>query len=632
MASLALAFDILARDKASKEFDKVSKSASLTGSKLDNLTNRGLKGLAVGAGVAAAGGIAALGAALVTGVKDAASYQKLADQTAAVLKSTGNVAHQSVKGIQARAASLESLSGVDEETIIHGQNVLATFTNVRDGVGKGNDIFNQATTAALNMSSALGTDMQGSAIQLGKALNDPVKGITALSRVGVSFTEDQKKQIAAMVKAGDTMGAQKLILGELNKEFGGAAKAAGQGFEGAMARAQDAVGDAFRAIGQKLLPTVTKLADYVAKNAGPAIDKFGDFLSTHIAPAIGVVVGKIGDFIEAFKFGDEWESHSWVESLAVQIRGLVDGFKNGTGAGGLIRDALKKLGDVVVSVTGFLSRHGTAVQVVVAALLGGLTAFKLITTAVRIYTGVQAALNVVLSANPIGLVIIAVAALVAGIIVAYKKSETFRNIVKGAFDAIGAAARFMWNNVVAPVIRFLLDAFVKVTGFYATLLRGLSKVPGFGWAKGAAEKLQNVADKAAGIKNNIHDIPSKKDVTVNFHVNGAGQVTLANGVKVDVGQFRARAGGGPVMPGQLYQVGDNPDGSWNKTTELFAPTQPGRIFNQRQLAEAVAGGRGGGGKTDLSEASLARLAQILSGVRLENRISFRQLDYAMGLG
>jgi hypothetical protein len=604
VASLALAFDILARDKASKEFDKVGKSAQLTGSKLDNALGTALKRVGQAAVVGAAGGVAALGAALVQGVKDAASYQKLADQTAAVLKSTGNVAHQSVKGIQARAAALESMSGVDEEVIIHGQNVLATFTKVKDGVGKGNDIFNQATSAALNMSTALGTDMQGSVIQLGKALNDPIKGITALSRVGVSFTDGQKKQIAAMVKSGDTMGAQKVILAELNKEFGGAAKAAGQGFEGSMARAKDSIQDAFRAIGQKLLPVVTKMADYIAKNAGPAIDKFGAFLTDKVGPAVEQVAKRVGDFISDFRKGE--------------------------GAAGLLRRALEGLGAIIEKVAGFLRDHSAAAQAVVAALGAGLVAFKLITTAVKVYTAVQTALNFVLSANPIGLVIIAIAALAAGVIVAYKKSETFRNVVKGAFDAISAAARFMWNNVVAPVIRFLLEAFSKVASFYGTMLHALAKVPGFGWAKKAADALDGAAKKSHALAQGVKDIPDHKNVAINFKVNGAGQVTLANGVKVDVGQYRARAGGGPVLPGQLYQVGDNPDGSWNRTTEVFAPSQPGRILNQKQLVEAMGSGGGGDAATDLSEATLMRLARIFAGVRIQANVSPAAFDHAMG--
>jgi len=206
-------------------------------------------------------GATALVGAVGSAVQAAADYQKLGFQTAAVLKSTGNAANTSVEGIQKLASNLESLSGVDEALIINSENVLATFTKVTNGVGAGNDVFDQATKAALNMSSALGTDLQGSTIQIGKALNDPVKGITALSRAGVSFTEQQKEQIKTMTKSGDTLGAQKLILKELNTEFGGAAEAAGKGFAGSMARLKDSVSDATRDIATKFLPTITNIAD-----------------------------------------------------------------------------------------------------------------------------------------------------------------------------------------------------------------------------------------------------------------------------------------------------------------------------------------------------------------------------------
>jgi phage-related minor tail protein len=97
---------------------------------------------------------------------------------------------------------------------------------VRNEVGKGNDIFDQATGIITDMSVALGQDTSSSAIQLGKALNDPIKGVTALQRVGVSFTASQKEQITTLVESGKTLDAQKLILAELGKEFGGAAEAA----------------------------------------------------------------------------------------------------------------------------------------------------------------------------------------------------------------------------------------------------------------------------------------------------------------------------------------------------------------------------------------------------------------------
>jgi phage-related minor tail protein len=167
---------------------------------------------------------------MVKGVKAATEYQTLQLKTAAVIKSTGNVAHLSVAGIDALASRLESMSGVDETLIINSENVLATFTNIRNSAGKNNDIYNQATGSILDLSVAMGEDLQTATVQVGKALNDPVKGMTALQRVGVTFNSTQKDTIKHLVASGNVMGAQKIILGELNKEFGGAAKAAGSWF------------------------------------------------------------------------------------------------------------------------------------------------------------------------------------------------------------------------------------------------------------------------------------------------------------------------------------------------------------------------------------------------------------------
>jgi hypothetical protein len=235
----------------------------------------GRKAFAAFGGAAVAGlavGGAALGKFVLDGVKSAASYQKVLAKTAAVLKSTGNAAGTSVEGIKQHAAALESLSGVDEELIINSQNVLATFTNIRN-VGK-TKIFDMATESALDMSVALGSDLQGASIQVGKALNDPIKGVSALSKVGVTFTQTQKDVIKKLVDTGKTAEAQKVILAELNKEFGGAAKAAGAGFEGSMARVQDAISDTGREIGIMLLPKLSEAAEWMAKKIPVAVDQF----------------------------------------------------------------------------------------------------------------------------------------------------------------------------------------------------------------------------------------------------------------------------------------------------------------------------------------------------------------------
>ena len=124
------------------------------------------------------------------------------------------------------------MSGVDDEVIQSGENVLLTFKNIHNEVGKGNDIFNQATKATLDFSVAMGKDLPSAAIMVGKALNDPIKGLTALGRAGVQFTKSQVAMIKKMVKAGDVAGAQKLILRELEDQFGGSAKAAGETLAG----------------------------------------------------------------------------------------------------------------------------------------------------------------------------------------------------------------------------------------------------------------------------------------------------------------------------------------------------------------------------------------------------------------
>lgn len=138
-------------------------------------------------------------------------------------------------------------------------------------------------------------------------------------------------------------------------------------------------------------------------------------------------------------------------------------------------------------------------------------------------------------------------------------------------DDIGRVLRSLWDTYAAPVFRFITKGFALVIAGAVAMLEGLSHVPGFGWAKDAADKLKGVADKANGIAAAIDGIPDAKTITVGIKVNGAGQVTLANGVKVDVGAFKARAAGGPVTKGEPYIVGE-------KRPELFVPDTSGHII------------------------------------------------------
>jgi phage-related protein/acid phosphatase family membrane protein YuiD len=149
-------------------------------------------------------GLGALAFALKAGVSEFQSNAKEAALTAAVIKSTGGAANVTSQHVQSLATSLMKKTGIDDEAIASGQNLLLTFTNIRNEAGKGNKIFDQATGIITDLSVALGQDFKQSAIQVGKALQDPLTGMTALRRVGVSFTKVQMDAIKALLGTGKT--------------------------------------------------------------------------------------------------------------------------------------------------------------------------------------------------------------------------------------------------------------------------------------------------------------------------------------------------------------------------------------------------------------------------------------------
>jgi len=204
------------------------------------------------AGAALAGGVALIGKSL----QDAAESQKVFAQTEAVLKSTGTTANGTAKDIQALASSLQKSTAFNDEAILSGANLLLTFKNIQNQAGETNDIFDQTVRASLDVARAMGTDASGEAIRLGKALNDPVKGISALTRVGIQFTDQQKEQIKTLTASGDLLGAQKIILAELQSQFGGSAAAYAQTFAGQVESLNNELNDLSEEIGFMVMPAV----------------------------------------------------------------------------------------------------------------------------------------------------------------------------------------------------------------------------------------------------------------------------------------------------------------------------------------------------------------------------------------
>ncbi len=184
--------------------------------------------------MAAAAGVGLLTKKIVSAT---AKQQNAIAQLAQGWKTTGGVVGRSVDEIVAKAARLQDVSIFGDEQIIEAQSQLITFTNVTE------DQFDRATVAAMDLSTRMGTDLKSSVLQLGKALNDPIAGLSALSRSGVTFSESQKDMVKSLVESGRTVEAQQLMLRELEIQFGGSAKAARDTFGGALAGLSNAFGD-----------------------------------------------------------------------------------------------------------------------------------------------------------------------------------------------------------------------------------------------------------------------------------------------------------------------------------------------------------------------------------------------------
>ncbi len=146
--------------------------------------------------------------------------------TEQVIEQTGGAANVTAEQIKKLSLEQAKLTGIDKELVTQSNNILLTFKNVANQVGENNDIFSQGSGLILDMATVMGTDAKSGAIQLGKALNDPILGVTALNRVGIQFTDTQKEQIKNFQESGDLMSAQKIILKELEGQLGGTAEAA----------------------------------------------------------------------------------------------------------------------------------------------------------------------------------------------------------------------------------------------------------------------------------------------------------------------------------------------------------------------------------------------------------------------
>lgn len=238
-----------------EELEKVGKST-------EDLEGQ-LKRISAISGVAFAGLVGGMSLA----VKEFAEAEAVGARVNAIIKATGGAAGVTADQVLAMASSLQDVTTFGDEAIASGAGILLTFKRI------GADVLPEATEAMLDLATRMGTDAEGAAQVLGKALNNPVEGLTALKKAGIDFTDAQQKVIQEMVATGDVAGAQRLVLEQLRGTIGGLAKSEVATTEGAFRQLKNTFGEVVENVGKELAPAF--------KAAAQALNSVLGFVKEH---------------------------------------------------------------------------------------------------------------------------------------------------------------------------------------------------------------------------------------------------------------------------------------------------------------------------------------------------------------
>jgi len=353
-------------------------------------------------------------------------------QLKAGLESTRGVAGLTFDGLEEGAKAAAHNIKFTQGQIEQMQSVLLTFPAITK------QTFGEASQAIFDMATRLHQDLDQTAIQVGKALQDPIKGITALRRVGVNFNEAQTEMIKKMVETGKTARAQAFILHELQTEFAGSAAAAAHAdplfhYRKSMEDLRETIGELVIKLQEKLAPAFEAVAGAINDAIDGAKEVYGWFQrNKEIIGDVGIVLGT--------------STTAWI---------IYDLWSGKAAIGSAIRAGLFAIE------AGVITALGTAVEAVNAAFI----------------------------ASPIGWIVTAVAGLTVGVIELYKHFGWFRGAVWGVWAVIKGFGQFLKDSFlqilkgVGEVIHgiFHLD-FKEIQHGLADSLSGVSKLyTGYGF-------------------------------------------------------------------------------------------------------------------------------------------------------
>ena len=271
------------------EYDKRGQNDAETGlNKLGKSAKR-LAKIGAAAFAAVGAGAVVMGKQLLDAGERAATSNARIEQITKSMGQFEGATDQVTDRLVKLAEKTAKLVGVDQNLIKEGQALLLTFKSVSADADKVGGVFDRATKAAIDLAAAGFGSVTTNSIQLGKALEDPIKGLAALGKSGVTFTKEQKELIKTLVETGRVAEAQEIILKAVESQVGGTAEAT--------ANASDRMKVAFsqlqESLGERLLPVFEKFATFFIDTLIPRMET----LYNQAAPFVLEAFRRLSNFI-----------------------------------------------------------------------------------------------------------------------------------------------------------------------------------------------------------------------------------------------------------------------------------------------------------------------------------------------
>lgn len=372
------------RIKIAAEYDQ--RGLKKAQQELANFGDKAKKALAaVGVATAAIGaGLVKFGADSIAAAQNVEQANNRLEQVAKSMNLFGAETEKVTQKLINFAEENEVLLGVDGELIKSTQAKLLTFKELAQTADDVGGSFDRATMAALDLAAAGFGSAESNATQLGKALQDPIKGLTALTRSGVTFTQQEREKIKTLVESGQILEAQNMILSAIETQVGGTAQAT--------AKASDRIKLAFEnileSVGAQLLPVfedfseeVLKITPELEQGLANAASEVAKILADEVLPAIQ-------DFTNWLASPAGTQT---IRDLATALVGLIKSFIDFAGFVIANREVIANL---VIVIGGFTiavkaatlasTLYGAALQIMAAKTAGATVTTTGLTTALRL--------------------------------------------------------------------------------------------------------------------------------------------------------------------------------------------------------------------------------------------------------